>query len=384
MTTYTVSAARLSTTDPGAQGRQAVSTIALDYMGMAGMYGAADDAQSIATIHAALDPCVKLLDTEDFYGAGHDKILIGMALKGRRDQAMVSVKFGAQRAPDGGWGGVDGRSASVKNCLAYTLKRLGTDHIDIYRMARLDPNVPTEDTIGAMADMVEAGHMPHFGLRKVRVETIERAHTEHPIADLQIKYTLISRGPEAKSFPVLKKLGIGVTAYDVLSRGLLAGSKPGAGDIRANLPRFAGENTVKTRKLVDLLQRFAASMHATSSQVAIAWGFAQSYSLGLDMVIALVGSRTLEQLDESLSALQLTLSDEDLQRIPAAFPENAVAGTRYAAPPMEQLDGEKLSGLEPTPPVAAWLAKRASFRKVAPLRERRLSAKCERSAPSSK
>jgi aryl-alcohol dehydrogenase-like predicted oxidoreductase len=288
-----------------------------------------------------LDAGVNLLDTGDFYGAGHNEILIGRALKGRRDQALISVKFGALRSPDGGWGGIDGRPAAVKNFLAYTLQRLGTDHIDIYRMARLDPNVPIEDTIGTMADMIKAGYVRYIGLSEVGVGTIERAHATHPIADLQIEYSLISRGPEAEIFPVLKRLGIGVTAYGVLSRGLLAGSKPAAtGDFRARLPRFAGENGLKNQKLVDVLQKLAAGMHTTSCQVAIAWVLAQGRSLGLDMV-ALVGSRTLKQLDESLGALKLTLSTEDLQRIQAAVPANEVAGTRYDAIQMGHLDSEK-------------------------------------------
>src|ERR1700691_857199 len=236
-------AEKLPVTRLGAQGPQTVSTIGLGCMGMSAMYGAADEAQSIATIHAALDAGINLLDTGDFYGMGHNEMLIGKALKGRRAQALISVKFGALRSPDGPWGGMYGRPAAVKNFLAYTLQRLGTDHIDIYRMARLDPNVPIEDTIGAMADLVKAGYVRHIGLSEVGVGTIERAHAAHPITDLQIEYSLISRGPEAAIFPVLKKLGIGVTAYGVLSRGLLAGSTPGgAGDFRAHLPRFAGEN----------------------------------------------------------------------------------------------------------------------------------------------
>jgi aryl-alcohol dehydrogenase-like predicted oxidoreductase len=334
-------AEKLPTTRLGTQGPQSVCTIGLGCMGMSAMYGAADEAQSIATIHAALDAGVNLLDTGDFYGAGHNEMLIGKALKGRRDQALISVKFGALRSPDGGWGGIDGRPAAVKNFLAYTLQRLGTDHIDIYRMARLDPNVPIEDTIGTMADMIKAGYVRYIGLSEVGVRTIERAHAAHPIADLQIEYSLISRGPETEIFPVLKKLGIGVTAYGVLSRGLLAGSKPaGTGDFRARLPRFAGENGVKNQKLVDVLQKLAAGMHTTSSQVAIAWVLAKGRSQGLDMV-ALVGSRTLKQLDESLGALKLTLSSEDLQRIQAAVPANEVAGTRYDAIQMGHLDSEK-------------------------------------------
>lgn len=331
----------LSSTRLGFSGPQSVSAIGLGAMGMSGMYGASDEAHSIATIHAALDAGVNLIDTGDFYGMGHNEMLIGRALKGRRDEALVSVKFGALRDPSAGWIGMDGRPAAVKNFLAYSLQRLGTDHIDIYRIARLDPNVPIEDTIGAIADMVKAGFVRHIGLSEVGIETIQKAHAVHPITDLQIEYSLLSRGPEAGIFPVLKRLGIGVTAYGVLSRGLLSGSKPtGPGDFRAHLPRFTGDNAVKNQQLVDVLQQLAAGLGATASQVAIAWVLARGKALGLDMV-ALAGSRTVKQLDESLGALKLTLRAEDLQRMEAALPADAVAGTRYGAEQMAHLDSEK-------------------------------------------
>jgi aryl-alcohol dehydrogenase-like predicted oxidoreductase len=341
MTIHKASAHTVPKIRLGKQGPQSVSAISLGCMGMSGMYGAADEAQSIATIHAALDSGVNLIDTGDFYGAGHNEMLIGRALKGRRDQALISVKFGALRSPDGAWLGMDGRPAAVKNFLAYTLQRLGTDHIDIYRMARLDTNVPIEDTIGTMADLVKAGYVRHIGLSEVGVQTIEKAHAVHAITDLQIEYSLISRGPETAIFPVLEKLGIGVTAYGVLSRGLLSGSKPtGAGDFRARLPRFAGENGVKNQNRVEELQKLAAEMQATSSQVAIAWVLAQGRTLGIDMV-ALVGSRTLKQLAESLAASELKLSSDALRRIEAAVPAHEVAGTRYDASQMKHLDSEK-------------------------------------------
>ena len=339
-TSPSVASASVSTTRLGTHGPQAVSVIGLGCMGMSAMYGASDDAQSMATIHAALDAGINLIDTGDFYGMGHNETLIGKALKGRRDQALLSVKFGALRDPAGTFTGVDGRPASVKNFLAYSLQRLGTDHIDIYRMARLDPTVPVEDTIGAMADLVKAGYIGHIGLSEVGADTIKRAHAVHPVADLQIEYSLISRGPDAAIFPVLKELGIGVTAYGVLSRGLLAGSKPtGAGDFRAHLPRFAGDNGVKNQALVEVLQQLAAGMNATASQVAIAWVMARGHSLGLDMV-PLVGSRTLKQLGESLGALKLSLAPVDLRRIEAAVPASAVAGARYDAYQMGHLDSE--------------------------------------------
>jgi aryl-alcohol dehydrogenase-like predicted oxidoreductase len=272
---------------------------------------------------------------------GHNEMLLGRALKGRRHEALVSVKFGALRDPSAGWIGMDGRPAAVKNFLAYSLQRLGTDHIDIYRIARLDPNVPIEDTIGAIADMVKAGFVRHIGLSEVGADTIRKAHAVHPITDLQIEYSLLSRGPEADIFPVLKDLGIGVTAYGVLSRGLLSGSKPtGPGDFRAHLPRFTGDNAAKNQQLVEVLQQLAAGLGGTASQVAIAWVLARGKALGVDMV-ALVGSRTLKQLDESLGALRLKLGAEDLKRIEAALPADVVAGTRYGAEQMAHLDSEK-------------------------------------------
>jgi aryl-alcohol dehydrogenase-like predicted oxidoreductase len=336
-----MTATPLFSTRLGFSGPPSVSAIGLGAMGMSGMYGANDEAQSIATIHAALDAGVNLIDTGDFYGMGHNEMLIGRALKGRRDEALISVKFGALRDPSAGWSGMDGRPAAVKNFLAHSLQRLGTDHIDIYRIARLDPNVPIEDTIGAIADMVKAGFVRHIGLSEVGVETIKKAHAVHPIADLQIEYSLVSRGPEADIFPVLRQLGIGVTAYGVLSRGLLSGSRPtGPADFRAHLPRFTGDNAVKNQQLADLLRQLAAGLGATASQVAIAWVIARGKALGVDMV-ALVGSRTLKQLDESLGALKLRLSGADLQRMEAALPADAVAGTRYGAEQMAHLDSEK-------------------------------------------
>lgn len=325
----------------GKTGPQNVASLGLGAMGMSGMYGANDEGQSISTVHAALDAGINLIDTGDFYGQGHNEMLLGRALKGRRDEALISVKFGALRDPAGAWVGMDGRPASVKNFLAYTLQRLGTDHIDIYRLARLDPAVPIEDTIGAMAEMVKAGYVRHIGLSEVGAETIRKAHAVHPVCDLQIEYSLISRAPEANIFPVLKELGIGVTAYGVLSRGLLSGSRPqGPGDYRAYLPRFTGENAVKNQQLVEVLQQLAGSLGATASQVAIAWVMAQGRKLGIDM-LALVGARKTAQLDEALGALKLDLNEADLLRIEAALPADAAAGTRYDANHMSHLDSEK-------------------------------------------
>jgi aryl-alcohol dehydrogenase-like predicted oxidoreductase len=306
-------------------------------MGMSGMYGPTDEGESIATIHAALDHGVTLLDTGDFYGVGHNEMLIGRALRDRRDKALLSVKFGVLRSPDGGWVGADARPAAVKNFLAYSLTRLAVDHVDIYRPARLDPAVPIEETVGAIAEMVKAGYARAIGLSEVGPETIRRAHATHPIADLQIEYSLISRGPEATIFPLLAQLGIGVTAYGVLSRGLLTGSKPAAqGDFRAYLPRFTGENRRRNDLLAGALQELAAEKGIRPSQLAIAWVLARDRA-----VVPVVGARTRSQLAESLGALAVELSPADLARLDAAVPASAVAGDRYDERQMRILDSER-------------------------------------------
>lgn len=320
----------------GRQGPQ-VFPLALGCMGMSRMYGAADDTESIATIHAALDRGVNLLDTGDFYASGQNEALVGRAIADRRDRALLSVKFGALRTPAGGWGGVDGRPAAVKNFAAYSLQRLGVDHIDIYRLARLDPQVPIEDTIGAIADLVKSGHVRHIGLSEVGAETIRRAAAVHPIADLQIEYSLISRGPEAEIVPVLHELGIGMTAYGVLSRGLLSGSRPqGAGDFRSYLPRFNAENRERNQRLVDALTTIARAHGVSSSQLAIAWVLARGAS-----IVPVIGARTRVQLEEALGALTLELSVGEMAAIEAAVPADAVAGDRYDAHQMSALDSER-------------------------------------------
>jgi len=314
-----------------------VFPLALGCMGMSGMYGPSDERESIATIHAALDAGINLLDTGDYYGAGHNELLIGRALRDRRDKALVSVKFGSMRAPDGSWLGMDARPAAVRNFLGYTLTRLGVDHIDIYRPGRFDPAVPIEDTVGAIADLVKAGYVRAIGLSEVGIETIRRAQAVHPISDLQIEYSLISRGPENTIFPVLAELGVGVTAYGVLSRGLLSGSRPTAKtDLRARLPRFTGQNRERNDRLVEALQKAASEKHVTASQLAIAWVLAKGAN-----IVALIGARTRAQLTESLAALDLTLSREDIARIEETVPASAVAGTRYDEHQMRILDSER-------------------------------------------
>jgi aryl-alcohol dehydrogenase-like predicted oxidoreductase len=314
-----------------------VFPIALGCMGMSGMYGPADERESIATIHAALEYGVTLLDTGDFYGAGHNEMLIGRALRDRRDAALLSVKFGALRTPEQGWNGVDTRPAAVKNFLTYSLTRLGVDHVDIYRPARLDPAVPIEETVGTIAELVKSGYVRAIGLSEVGLETIERAHAVHPIADVQIEYSLISRGPEARIFPRLAELGIGVTAYGVLSRGLLSGSATTTpGDFRAHLPRFAGDNRRHNQQIVDGLRAIADEMSITPSQLAIAWLLVKQRH-----IVPVIGARTRAQLSESLSALDIELAATDLVRIEALVTEAGVAGTRYDQHQMKMLDSER-------------------------------------------
>jgi aryl-alcohol dehydrogenase-like predicted oxidoreductase len=317
-----------------------VSAVGLGCMGMSGMYGPSDRAESLATIHAALDAGINLLDTGDFYGMGHNEMLIGEALRGvKRDSVVLSVKFGALRGPDQGWIGYDARPAAIKNFLSYSLQRLGVDHIDIYRPARLDPDVPIEETIGAIADMVKAGYVRHIGLSEVGSETIKRAAATHPICDLQIEYSLLSRGIEQEILPTCRTLGIGITAYGVLSRGLISGhwqkEKAGKGDFRAFSPRFQGENVDKNLALVEALRKVADAKGATVAQIAIAWVAAQ----GKD-IVPLVGARTRERLKESLGALELTLTPKDLADIEAAIPRGAASGERYPAQAMAHLDSE--------------------------------------------
>lgn len=318
-----------------------VSALGLGCMGMSALYGDADRAESIATVHAALEAGVTLLDTGDFYGMGHNEMLIGEALRAapaaRREQALLSVKFGALRDPDGNWGGYDGRPAAVKNFAAYSLQRLGVDHIDVYRIARADPDVPIEETVGAIADLVEQGHVRHIGLSEVGADTIRRAAATAPIADLQIEYSLISRGIEDEILPVTRELGIGVTAYGVLSRGLISGHFTGdrelaANDFRAHSPRFQGDNLRHNLTLVDALRKVAEAKGVSVAQIAIAWVL----SRGED-IVPLVGARTRERLAESLGALDVTLEQDDLAAIEQAVPAGSAAGERYPAPQMAHL-----------------------------------------------
>jgi aryl-alcohol dehydrogenase-like predicted oxidoreductase len=314
-----------------------VFPIALGCMGMSGVYGPADEPESLATIHAAIDAGVNLIDTGDFYGMGHNEMLLGKALRFFRENVIISVKFGAQRGPDGSWLGYDARPAAVKTALSYSLQRLGVEYIDIYRPARLDPNVPIEETVGAIADMIKAGYVRHIGLSEVGPETIRRAAAVHPIVDLQIEYSLVSRSPETKIFPVLNELSIAATAYGVLSRGLLSGSSTtGPGNMRSRFPRFNPENLARNQELVARLRDLAAGKGVSQSRLAVAWVLAKNPT-----TIPVIGARTRTQLAESLGALDVSLTPEDIALIEAAIPADAVAGTRYDTHQMRMLDSEK-------------------------------------------
>ncbi|MBT2391714.1 aldo/keto reductase [Streptomyces sp. ISL-1] len=327
----------------GSTGPQ-VPPLGLGCMGMSALYGEADRAESIATIHAALDAGITLLDTGDFYGMGHNELLINEALRtapaALREQALTSVKFGALRDAAGGWGGYDGRPAAVKNFAAYSLQRLGTDHIDIYRIARIDPDVPIEETVGAIAELVEAGHVRHIGLSEAGAESIRRAAAVAPISDLQIEYSLISRGIEEQILPTTRELGIGITAYGVLSRGLISGHfardrELAPGDFRGMSPRFQGENLQHNLDLVEELRKISEQKGVSVAQIAIAWVL----SRGED-IVPLVGARSRDRLTEALGALDVTLDADELAAIERAVPAGAAAGDRYPTAQMAHLDSE--------------------------------------------
>jgi pyridoxine 4-dehydrogenase len=325
----------------GANGPE-VSALGLGCMGMSGAYGPADRGESIATIHAALDAGVNLLDTGDFYGMGHNELLIAEALRGRpRDDYMLSVKFGAQRGPDGVWLGYDASPQAVKTALAHSLTRLGVEYIDVYRPARLDPDVPIEETVGAIGELVQAGYVRQIGLSEVGAQTIRRAAATHPICDLQIEYSLISRGTESAILPACRELGIAITAYGVLSRGLIGGHfssehEFAAGDFRSAAPRFSAANRAHNLALVDSLRELAETKQATVAQIAIAWVLAKGPE-----IIALVGSRTPERLREALGALAVELSPSELTELERALPPDAAVGDRYPEHQMSVLDSER-------------------------------------------
>lgn len=324
-----------------------VSALGLGTMGMSDMYGPSDRAESIATIHAALDQGVTLLDTGDFYGMGHNEMLVGEALKGRnRDQVQISVKFGALRGPGPGeFNGYDSRPGAVRNFVAYSLKRLGVEYIDIYRPARLDPAVPIEETVGAIAELIKQGYVKYVGLSEVGAKTIRRAQAVHPIADLQIEYSLISRGIEREILPTCRELGIGITAYGVLSRGLISGhwrKSADKGDFRSRAPRFQGANLDTNLALVEKLRMVADQIGVSVAQVAIAWVIARAATQKAS-IVPLIGARRRDRLAESLGALTVKLSDKQLAEIERAVPPDAAAGERYPEAQLVHMDSERPS-----------------------------------------
>lgn len=314
-----------------------VFPIALGCMAMSGAYGASDDNESLATIREAIERGITLIDTGDFYASGHNELLLRRGIEGLRDKIQLSVKFGAMIGPDGNFVGFDARPEAVKNFVTYSLRRLGVDVIDVYRPARLDPNVPIEDTVGAIADLVKAGYVRNIGLSEMGVETIKRAAKVHPISDLQIEYSVISRGPEQAIFPALASLGISATLYGVLSRGLLTGSKIGGnGDNRTRMPRFSGEAGEQNAAAVAQLHTFAADRKMTPAQLAVAWVLAKHPAF-----VPVIGARTRKQLLDVLSVLDKPLNQEDVAALEALLPSNAIKGSRYPAALMTQLDSER-------------------------------------------
>ena len=322
------------------RGGPRVSRVGLGLMGMSGIYGPADETESTATIRAALDAGITLLDTGDFYGMGHNELLLRDALRGvDRSSVFIQVKFGGQREPGGAFIGHDASPAAVKNSLAYTLTRLGTDYVDLYQPARLDHRVPIEETVGAIAEMIQAGYVHYLGLSEMGAQTIRRAAAVHPVAGLQIEYSLMSRGIEAEILTAVRELGIGVTAYGIMSRGLLSADSAraiGPGDPRARFPRFQGDNLRRNLDLLSALERIAADRSVSTAQLAIAWVL----SRGRD-IIPLVGTKRRDRLAEALAAVDLTLTADELAAIEAAVPASAVAGDRYDPGGMASLDSEK-------------------------------------------
>ncbi|MEM7709334.1 MAG: aldo/keto reductase [Pseudomonadota bacterium] len=324
----------------GARG-PVTSPLGLGLMGMSDFYGPAEDAESLSTIHAAMEQGIVLFDTADFYGSGHNEMLLARALEWKRDTAFIQVKFGVLRDPAGGFLGADWRPASIKNALAQTLRRLGTDHVDLYQPARVPHDVPVEDWMGALVECVEAGWVRHIGLSEASGKTIRAAHAIHPITAVQQEWSLMSRSVEGSVLAACRDLGIGITAYGVLSRGLLSGhmgadAMAGRREFRAMAPRFQGDAFRKNLALTDALAALAQARGCTTAQLAIAWALHRG-----DDVVPLVGARRRDRLAEAIGALDIHLTQHDLVEIESAVPAAEVRGTRYDARGMAMLDSER-------------------------------------------